>query len=124
MSVRKAVAILPLASMLVTLLGAAAATRGDAIVADHFAVSKFAQIPSSVIEQITADLDFFYGHTSHGSQIMTGLSLLQAENALYTRPYLSSQVLSSTRRGGLSSVSGGISQVAMGKFIMSRPTFS
>ena len=87
MSTRKAAAILPLACLLITLLGAAAVSRADAVVANHFAVSKFAQIPSSVVEQITTDLNFFYGHTSHGSQVMTGLALLQAENALYTRPY-------------------------------------
>ena len=52
-----------------------------AIIADHTTVAKFNQIPISYFNQIRADYHFFYGHTSHGSQIMTGLGMLAAENA-------------------------------------------
>ena len=49
-----------------------------AIVADHGAVADFDLIPESYFEQIRADHRFFYGHTSHGSQIITGLDSLAA----------------------------------------------
>jgi len=58
-----------------------------AIIADHTTVAKFSQIPASYLNQVRADYNFFYGHTSHGSQIMTGLGMLEAENAtLYALP--------------------------------------
>jgi len=68
------------------LLFPAASARADAIVADHSGVAEFASIPDSVIEDVRADYQFFYGHTSHGSQIMTGLGLLADEDPLYTKP--------------------------------------
>jgi len=61
--------------------------RADAIVADHQATADFELIPDSVIQAIGNDYLVFYGHTSHGSQIMTGISLLQNEDPLYTPPY-------------------------------------
>lgn len=56
------------------------------IVADHSAVAQFDLIPEAVVESIQTDYNFFYGHTSHGSQIMSGLSLLYAGNPLYAVP--------------------------------------
>jgi hypothetical protein len=61
-----------------------------AITADHTTVTKFNQIPVSFFNQIRADFNFFYGHTSHGSQIMTGLGMLETENVtLYSLPTVS-----------------------------------
>lgn len=61
-----------------------------AIIADHYAVIQFNQIPISYFNQIRTDYNFFYGHTSHGSQIMTGLDMLETENAtLYALPTVS-----------------------------------
>ncbi len=51
-----------------------------AIVADHTTVARFDQIPSTFVDQIRASYNIFYGHTSHGSQIMTGLGMLATEN--------------------------------------------
>ena len=52
--------------------------------------AKFNQIPISYFNQIRANYNFFYGHTSHGSQIMTGLDMLETENAtLYALPSFS-----------------------------------
>ncbi|MBC8367348.1 T9SS type A sorting domain-containing protein [bacterium] len=51
-----------------------------AIVADHESVVAFEDVPESYFESIRQDYSFFYGHTSHGSQIMTGLGMLQAED--------------------------------------------
>jgi hypothetical protein len=58
-----------------------------AIVVDHEGVAEFDQIPESYFDEIRDTCSFFYGHTSHGSQIMTGLDMLVAEDALlYARP--------------------------------------
>ncbi len=53
-----------------------------AIVADHTTVAKFAQIPQEYFDQIRANYRFFYGHTSHGSQILTGIGMLAYEYPL------------------------------------------
>ncbi len=58
----------------------------QAIIADHAGVAEFDLIPLSVIESIQTTYNFYYGHTSHGSQIMTGLDLLYAEDPLYSEP--------------------------------------
>ncbi|MBW2262785.1 MAG: hypothetical protein JRG91_12490, partial [Deltaproteobacteria bacterium] len=58
-----------------------------AIVADHAAVAAFDSIPPSTFDQIRSNYRFFYGHTSHGSQIMTGLDMLSGEDSmLYAVP--------------------------------------
>jgi len=62
-------------------------SNAEPIVADHIAVSEFDQIPDSVIEGITVNFNMYYVHTSHGSQIMTGLDMVEAEDALYEQPY-------------------------------------
>lgn len=59
----------------------------DAIIADHYAVGEFESIPDSVIQAIGDYFTIFYGHTSHGSQVMTGINLLYNENTLYDPPY-------------------------------------
>ena len=41
-------------------------------VADHAAVDAFATLPAEVIEAV-AGLHIYYGHTSHGSQLVTGV---------------------------------------------------
>jgi len=60
----------------------------QAIVADHLSVGQFAQIPTSVVEQIRSGYRFYYVHTSHGSQLVTGMNMLAAEDAAYAKPYL------------------------------------
>jgi len=60
--------------------------KAQAIVADHNSVAQFEEIPDSVVQAIETDYLIFYGHTSHGSQIMTGISLLYAEDPLYDPP--------------------------------------
>jgi len=62
-------------------------TYSQPIIADHSTVSEFGNIPDSVIREIRANSDLYYGHTSHGSQIMSGIALLQAEDTLYSSPY-------------------------------------
>jgi len=58
----------------------------DAIVADHTYADSFADLDPTVFAEVRQAYDFYYGHTSHGSQIMTGLSLLAAEDDNYDRP--------------------------------------
>jgi hypothetical protein len=59
----------------------------EAIIADHNTVGQFDLIPEEAFDQIRADCNFFYGHTSHGSQIMTGIAMLAGESpALYAQP--------------------------------------
>jgi hypothetical protein len=59
---------------------------GDDIVASHYASADFNLIPQTYFDQIRQNYRFFYGHTSHGSQIITGLSQLAGENSLYESP--------------------------------------
>ncbi|MCX6835521.1 MAG: hypothetical protein NTW07_10380 [candidate division Zixibacteria bacterium] len=58
----------------------------QAIVADHASVGQFTQIPQSVLDQIRSSYSFYYAHTSHGSQLITGMNMLAAENAAYAKP--------------------------------------
>ena len=76
-----------LAEVLCLSLLAVPCTAGaQAIIADHAGVAEFDLIPLSVIESIQTTYNFYYGHTSHGSQIMTGLDLLYAEDPFYYEP--------------------------------------
>jgi len=61
--------------------------RAEAIVADHNACAAFDLIPDSIIEDIGTNYNIYYVHTSHGSQIMTGISEVYDENNFYDPPY-------------------------------------
>ena len=54
-----------------------------AIVADHQAATAFGSIPESAISTAKSTLKIAYGHTSHGSQLVTGMVALAATNSLY-----------------------------------------
>jgi hypothetical protein len=57
------------------------------LTADHRVVIAFNQIPADDFASIRTSFFIYYGHTSHGSQIMSGLSMLENENiGLYRRP--------------------------------------
>jgi hypothetical protein len=56
---------------------------GQTITANHTSVPLFESIPDSVIREIRSTYRMFYGHTSHGSQIVTGMSMLMSEDTLY-----------------------------------------
>ncbi len=51
------------------------------ILANHLAVAEFDSIPNTTFQEIRDQFQFFYGHTSHGSQIMTGIGMLANEDA-------------------------------------------
>jgi len=59
------------------------------IVADHSAVAQWEALPPESFAAVRASCRIFYGHTSHGSQLVTGLQMLAAEDAaLYALPAL------------------------------------
>ena len=51
------------------------------------AVDAFVHIPESCKTDVAA-LNIYYGHTSHGSQLVTGLSLVWTEDQTFARPTL------------------------------------
>lgn len=55
--------------------GAAGTGRrpAGAIVADHVAADRFDAIPERFLDAARASFRIFYGHTSHGAQVVTGL---------------------------------------------------
>ncbi len=58
-----------------------------AILADHTTVSEFDQIPTSAFTYIRENFNMYYGHTSHGSQIISGLEILEnTDSQLYDIP--------------------------------------
>lgn len=59
-----------------------AGTPGAAVIADH-ACTDLAAVPVSAIQAARSALKIAYGHTSHGSQLITGMDALMAGNALY-----------------------------------------
>ncbi len=56
------------------------------VVANHISADSFEQIPDSVFQLVQSTYKIFYGHTSHGSQIISGLNMLASENTLYAKP--------------------------------------
>jgi hypothetical protein len=54
-------------------------THSGAIIADHKAAAAFTSIPSSYIASVPHAFSIFYGHTSHGSQLITGLDMVARE---------------------------------------------
>lgn len=64
-------------------------TTSWSLTADHQATSAFPNIPEPYFSQIQSNYHVFYGHTSHGSQIVTGLQMLNAQNPnLYAPPVI------------------------------------
>nr|MBN2277308.1 hypothetical protein [candidate division Zixibacteria bacterium] len=57
------------------------------LLADHNAAADFDLIPTSYLQTIKENLKLYYGHTSHGSQIVRGLIMLEEEDTMYNRPY-------------------------------------
>lgn len=59
-----------------------------ATTADHTCIAEFDLIPESTLTDIASNWRIYYGHTSHGGQIMTGIELLENESAAYTPPII------------------------------------
>jgi hypothetical protein len=50
------------------------------LIADHTAAAAFDRIPAASVQAAHTRFHIFFGHTSHGSQIVTGLDMLAREN--------------------------------------------
>jgi hypothetical protein len=71
---RRTVRLLTVTAMIV--LCAATVARGAALIIDHTCCD-IDQVPPVWVEQAKADLRLCYGHTSHGSQLVSGMTVLE-----------------------------------------------
>ncbi|MDO9265155.1 MAG: Ig-like domain-containing protein [Desulfosalsimonadaceae bacterium] len=65
--------------------------RASALIVDHTATGDFGKIPSSYFSICRDRQKIYYGHTSHGSQLITGMEMLEETDdssnpGLYDRP--------------------------------------
>jgi hypothetical protein len=58
-----------------------AVTLTAPIIADHTVISQFSQIPQTYLNAAKNNLRFSYGHTSHGSQIISGMNYWYTQNS-------------------------------------------
>ena len=59
------------------------------ILVDHASVLDFDQIPADIFDEVRSGQLIYYGHTSHGSQLVYGLELLATQDAnLWALPAL------------------------------------
>jgi len=64
-----------------------APTAIGATIADHQSANDFSNIPASYFNTVRSTFHIYYGHTSHGSQVVTGLNMLQTQDAVtYAMP--------------------------------------
>jgi len=59
--------------------------QAGAILADHTSAQRFCRIPDAWIEKAKSDLHVAYQHTSHGSQLVTGMNALKGFPLFGTR---------------------------------------
>ncbi|MBU0498294.1 MAG: hypothetical protein KKC68_05875 [Candidatus Thermoplasmatota archaeon] len=59
----------------------------EPIIADHEAAANFENIPDEYLSSVHDDFHIYYGHTSHGSQIMTGIHTIELLNSSYDPPF-------------------------------------
>jgi hypothetical protein len=71
------------AAIVVAVAAVPTAAGADPIIADHTSTAAFELVPASLIEDVKNDYRIFYGHTSHGSQVVTGMEMLFDEDPLY-----------------------------------------
>ncbi|KMY69050.1 hypothetical protein AAU61_05840 [Desulfocarbo indianensis] len=73
-----------LAAAILAFLGLAPAAQAleQPIIADH-AATDLSQVPQEWIEAARQNLRLAYGHTSHGSQVITGMEVLSWQSGLY-----------------------------------------
>jgi hypothetical protein len=58
------------------------------IIADHQAVTAFDTVPMDKVAEVESALHVYYAHTSHGSQLMTGMVMIESENPAYQPPFV------------------------------------
>lgn len=55
----------------------------SAIIANHYSPAEFDMIPATMIDVLKDNTGVLYGHTSHGSQIISGMEIIREEDPLY-----------------------------------------
>ena len=55
-------------------------TSDSGFIANHQVIDDFENIPAAIIDSVKTGFKIFYGHTSHGSQIITGMNIVREEN--------------------------------------------
>ena len=78
MNNKKLLLVLLLSTMLFLVLSILP-VAAQPLIADHTAAADFDNIPASYIQQAKSMFKITYGHTSHGSQIVSGMSFLESE---------------------------------------------
>ena len=76
-----------IATVFISLICLGTAANGQAIIADHNSVGQFESIPQTMIDSVYSHYNIYYVHTSHGSQIMTGIQMVDANFTGYDYPY-------------------------------------
>ncbi len=69
-------------------------------IANHLAVAAFDNLPADSRADVSA-LRIYYGHTSHGSQLMTGLQMLAREDPSFVKPDVHEELSDLGQRGDL-----------------------
>jgi len=75
--------MLRLLSLLAMVVLVLAPVTAAAIVADHTVVPLFESLPDTTVVRAMNHFRMFYGHTSHGSQIVTGMDMVRDEYPLF-----------------------------------------
>jgi hypothetical protein len=60
-------------------------------VVDHTSANAFGQVPQSFIDKAKSELRFFYGHLSHGDQLLNGMDILadtKPSTHAYTKDFM------------------------------------
>ena len=63
--------------------------QAEALIVDHQSVAAFDSIPVSVVDDIQANWNIWYGHQSHGHQLITGMQQVQSEDPSFVPPTIS-----------------------------------
>ncbi len=66
--------------------GGGGGNQGTSLTINHESLPDFAQITQAKAEAIQDSLRIYYGHTSHGRQLIEGMAMLQAEQAHLSAP--------------------------------------
>jgi hypothetical protein len=80
-SLKKAVMVLVPSAMFFMFVTVPLPAAAAAIVADH---TRTGVLPEAAVNRAKSTLHIAYGHTSHGSQLVTGMSALMAHDSLYS----------------------------------------
>jgi hypothetical protein len=79
-------ALVFLAALMFSAAWAVCAPRTEPLIIDH-TCTDLARIPDDCIVQARSMFRISYGHTSHGSQLVTGMGFLQSQSPLYSSNY-------------------------------------